>query len=291
MRVSMSSFERGLDAEQKWRSTLGSTANLHISSAIESANKRTRLEGPPNGGVSNGGGFPIWTCPSFFVLFCPFWDFPDFSGIFPICSGTLRGFSRFVLFLFLGLLRAPTRNSPERVRDTIWTFPEKSGKHPGLETPRFSFSQTLMHFGLSLRWKVAGDLRFRAAISEPKTASFCGISGDLAPSTRKSLAIAIVRFWCAKDCWNFSTLCGVAIGKVRSKNSDLARDQIGPTRIRSLDGRNFAIVIEESLARAIAAIGIASVATLPACQNGGFGPPARNRKKIGKTRISASPGK
>ena len=27
------------------------------------------------------------------------------------------------------------------VRDTIWTFPEKSGKHPGLETPRFSFSQ------------------------------------------------------------------------------------------------------------------------------------------------------
>ena len=39
---------------------------------------------------------------------------------------------------------------------------------------------------------------FGAAISEPKTPSFCGISGDLAPSTRKSLAIAIVRFWCAK---------------------------------------------------------------------------------------------
>ena len=87
------------------------------------------------------GGFPIWTCPSFSFLFCPLWDFPDFSGIFRICSGTLRGFSRFVLFLFLGLLRAPTRNSPERVRDTIWTFPEKSGKPPGLETPRFSFSQ------------------------------------------------------------------------------------------------------------------------------------------------------
>ena len=84
------------------------------------------------------GGFPIWTCPSFFVLFCPFGTFP---GIFPICSGMVRGFSRFVLFLFLSLLRAPTRNSPERVRDTIWTCPEKSGKHPGLETPRFSFSQ------------------------------------------------------------------------------------------------------------------------------------------------------
>ena len=33
------------------------------------------------------GGFPIWTCPSFFVLFCPFWDFPDFSGIFPDLLG------------------------------------------------------------------------------------------------------------------------------------------------------------------------------------------------------------
>ena len=89
-------------------------------------------------GCFKRGGFPIWTCPSFFVLFCPFGTFP---GIFPICAGTVRGFSRLVLFLFLGLLRAPTRNSPERVRDTIWTIPEKSGKHPGLETPRFSFSQ------------------------------------------------------------------------------------------------------------------------------------------------------
>ena len=76
-------------------------------------------------------------------LFCPFlglsrffWDFPDLLGDSP-------GISRFVLILFLGLLRAPTRNSPKRVRDTIWTFPEKSGKHPGLETPRFSFSQEL----------------------------------------------------------------------------------------------------------------------------------------------------
>ena len=89
-------------------------------------------------GCFKRGGFPIWTRPSFFVLFCPFGTFP---GIFPICTGMVRGFSRLVLFLFLSLLRAPTRNSPERVRDTIWTIPEKSGKHPGLETPRFSFSQ------------------------------------------------------------------------------------------------------------------------------------------------------
>ena len=60
----------------------------------------------------------------------------------------------------------------------------------------------MLHCDLRVRWKVASDLRFRAAISEPKTPSFCGISGDLAQSTRKSLEIAIVplfvRFWCAK---------------------------------------------------------------------------------------------
>ena len=61
---------------------------------------------------------------------------------------------------------------------------------------RFPRQETaMMHCDLRVRWKVASDLRFRAAISEPKTPSFCGISGDLAQSTRKSLAIAIVRFW------------------------------------------------------------------------------------------------
>ena len=98
-------------------------------------------QGPLNGGVSNVGvSRSELFCP-FLSFFGTFWDFPYFSNIFPICSGMVRGFSRFVLFLFLGLLRAPTRNSPERVRDTIWTFPDKSGKHPGLETPWFSFSQ------------------------------------------------------------------------------------------------------------------------------------------------------
>ena len=53
--------------------------------------------------------------------------------------------------------------------------------------------KAMLHCDLRVRWKVASDLRFRVAISEPKTPSFCGISG-----TRKSLAIAIVRFWCAK---------------------------------------------------------------------------------------------
>ena len=67
------------------------------------------------------------------------------------------------------------------------------------EIARFQRQEkAMLHCDLSVRWKVASDLRFRAAISEPKTPSFCGISGDLAQSTQKSLAIAIVRFWCAK---------------------------------------------------------------------------------------------
>ena len=103
-----------------------------------------RNQGPLNGGVSNGGvsrsglvlpflqNFVLF-CPflSFFVVFCPFWDFPDFSRIFPNCSGMVRGFSRFVLFLFLGLLRAPTRNSPEGAATQSGPFPKKVG-NPGL---------------------------------------------------------------------------------------------------------------------------------------------------------------
>ena len=34
----------------------------------------------------------------------------------------------------------------------------------------------MLHCDLRVRWKVASDLRFRAAISEPKTSSFCGIA-------------------------------------------------------------------------------------------------------------------
>ena len=55
------------------------------------------FQGPLNGGGFQTGGFPDLDLS---FLFCPFWDFPDFSGSFPICSGTLRGFSRSVLSLF-----------------------------------------------------------------------------------------------------------------------------------------------------------------------------------------------
>ena len=127
------------------------------------------------------GGFPdldlsFLFCP-FLSFFCPFWDFPDFSWIFPICSGMVRGFSRFVLFLFLGLLRAPTRNSPERVRDTIRTFPEKSGKHPGLETPRFSFSQVIVSVRMVIDpqcWKAKRPARLLKMLDGSTSSSTCG---------------------------------------------------------------------------------------------------------------------
>ena len=54
----------------------------------------------------------------------------------------------------------------------------------------------------AMRFKGAMESRWRFAISGcdvwAQNPSFCGISGNWAPSTRKSLAIAIVRFWCAK---------------------------------------------------------------------------------------------
>ena len=55
--------------------------------------------------------------------------------------------------------------------------------------------KAMLHYDLRVRWKVASDLRFQAAISEPETPSFCRIPGDLAPSTRKSLAIEMCDFY------------------------------------------------------------------------------------------------
>ena len=55
--------------------------------------------------------------------------------IVPICPEIVWGFSRFFLVLFLGPLTAPMRNSPERVRDTIRTFPAKKWKTPWFAKP------------------------------------------------------------------------------------------------------------------------------------------------------------
>ena len=87
------------------------------------------FQGPLKGGGSKeGGSFPIWTRPSLFVLCCPswdFWDFHDFSGDIPDLS-----FSTFSV-----LLRGLARNIPERVWDTIRTFPEEKWEHSQIWNP------------------------------------------------------------------------------------------------------------------------------------------------------------
>ena len=105
-----------------------------------SAAPRGCVQGPLNGGGSNGGvsrsGF-VLPFLSFFVLSRFFWDFPDLLGM-------VRGFSRLVLFLFLGLLRVPTRNSPERSAKQSGPFPQKVGNPRAWKPPRFSFSQLVV---------------------------------------------------------------------------------------------------------------------------------------------------
>ena len=95
---------------------------------------------PLNGGVSNGGvsrSGLVLPFLSFFVLFRErfFWDFPDLLGdglgIFPICPFPL---SRPIKSTYEEQSRKGPRHNLDLAR--------KSGKHPGLETPRFSFSQT-----------------------------------------------------------------------------------------------------------------------------------------------------
>ena len=74
-------------------------------------------------GGSKRGGFPIWTCPAFFALFGTFPVFPGLSRFVPGLFGDFPdlSFSSFSANLDLS---------------------QKNGKLPGLETPRFSFTQT-----------------------------------------------------------------------------------------------------------------------------------------------------
>ena len=104
------------------------------------------FKGPLNGGGFKRGGFPDLDLSLLLCPFCPFWDFPDFCGIFPVCSGMVRGFSRLVLFLFLGLLRAPYKEqSPKGSATRSGPFPKKVGntrvwKPPGLASLKYCCS-------------------------------------------------------------------------------------------------------------------------------------------------------
>ena len=91
-------------------------------------------------GCFKRGGFPIWTCPFFLVFFVLlgfsrfFWDFPICSGggpgIFPICPFPLSG-------PINSTYEEQSRKGPRHNLD----LSRKRWEHPGLETPRLSFSQ------------------------------------------------------------------------------------------------------------------------------------------------------
>ena len=122
------------------------------------------------------GGFPIWTC-LFFLSFCVL--FGTFPGFFPICSRMVQEFSRFVHFLFLGLLRAPTTNSPERVRDTIWTFPKKVGNPPVWKPPGLaSLNYTPSILAIAECDGKSLAIGIRSAIFRGEKHSHCGLAGD-----------------------------------------------------------------------------------------------------------------
>ena len=120
----------------------GATPGTATFGVCPQVRKRAEHSRAAKRGSFKRGCFPILDLS---FLFCPFLSFLGLSRFFPDfpdLSGDSSGIFLICPFpVSLGLLTAPTRNSPERVRDTIWTFPEKCGKPAGLETPRFSFSQ------------------------------------------------------------------------------------------------------------------------------------------------------
>ena len=70
-----------MDKEGSLKATLAGDEDGDEDETIEAVDS-LKSRAAKRGGFKRGG-FPIWTCPSFFVLFCPFWDFPDLLGDFP----------------------------------------------------------------------------------------------------------------------------------------------------------------------------------------------------------------
>ena len=90
------------------------------------------------------GVFPIWTCPSFFVLFCPFWYFPDFFRDFLDLCGDSPGIFPIGPFpLSRPINSTATQSGP---------FPKKVGnpavwKPPGLASLNGLLTRDFSHWG------------------------------------------------------------------------------------------------------------------------------------------------
>ena len=88
-------------------------------------------------GCFKRGGFPIWTCPSFFVLFCPFWDFPDFLGFSRFARGWSGDFPDLSFSSFSAYSEHLRGTVPKGSATQYGPFPKKVGntrvwKPPGL---------------------------------------------------------------------------------------------------------------------------------------------------------------
>ena len=84
------------------------------------------------------GGFPIWTRPSRFVPFLSCLGLSRFSRNFPDSFPGFPDWSFSSFSAYQGPYKQHSRRVPQHNQDPSQT----SGKHPGLETPRFSFSQS-----------------------------------------------------------------------------------------------------------------------------------------------------
>ena len=126
-------------------------------------------QGPLNGGGFKRGGFPIWACPSFFVLYVLSGTFPIFLGFSRIARGWSGDFSRCPFPLSRPIKRTCVEQS-RRVRDTIWTCPQKVGN------PRVWKLSGLASLNTNLKPFFLGKIRRK--ICHTKSTEFFTLGGD-----------------------------------------------------------------------------------------------------------------
>ena len=82
------------------------------------------------------GGFPDLGLSFLFCPFRPFWDFPDFSGIFPICSGMVRWSGDFPDSSFFSVYYKSTYEEEKGSATQSGPFPKKVGNAPVWKPPQ-----------------------------------------------------------------------------------------------------------------------------------------------------------
>ena len=108
---------------------LGKTSTIHIELLFRN------LRAAKQGGFKRGV-FLIWTCPSFFVLFRPFWDFPDFFWDFPdLLGGSPRIFPICPFPLSRPILKSAYEEQSRKGPRHNLDLSRKKWETPGFGTP------------------------------------------------------------------------------------------------------------------------------------------------------------